>query len=164
MSALTSSERQLGVALFNETWRLIESREDDSRMVNCAHASAYHWSVAPECRPENSARSEWLLSRVYAIVGHPAEARAHAERCLAICEENGLADWDLAFAYEALARAARLAGDEDDERRLVARARAVEIAHAAERDLLEKDLSSIGRTSPDVTSVSTSGIIDGASR
>jgi hypothetical protein len=78
-----SEERQLGVDLFNETWRLMESREDDPRLVNCAHASAYHWSIAPESKPENNARSEWLISRVYTVVGRPLEARAHAEQCLA---------------------------------------------------------------------------------
>ena len=50
-----TDERQLGVDLFNRTWRLIESREDDDLMIDCAHASAYHWAVAPECRPENRA-------------------------------------------------------------------------------------------------------------
>jgi len=47
--------RQLGVDLFNETWRLMETREDDDRMLHCAHASAYHWLLAPECTPANRA-------------------------------------------------------------------------------------------------------------
>ena len=37
-----SEERERGVALFNEVWRLIESREDDDRMVHAAHASRFH--------------------------------------------------------------------------------------------------------------------------
>jgi hypothetical protein len=138
-----SAERQLGVDLFNETWRLIESREDDARLVNCAHASAYHWSIAPECKPENIARSEWLISRVYTVVGRSAEAQAHAERCLELCEQHSLADWDLGFAYEALARAARLAGDESAAAALIERARGVEVADAEDRELLEQDLASI---------------------
>ena len=54
---------RFGVALFNEVWRLIESREDDDRMLHMAHASRYAWGEAPECRPENIARGEWLASR-----------------------------------------------------------------------------------------------------
>jgi hypothetical protein len=138
-----SDERQLGVDLFNETWRLIESREDDARLVNCAHASAYHWSVAPECKPENLARSEWLISRVYTLVGRASEARSHAERCLELCEQNGLADWDLGFAYEALARAARLAGDDAAASAFVEHARSVAVADAEDRELLEQDLATV---------------------
>ena len=138
-----SPARQLGVDLFNETWRLLESREDDPRMVNCAHASAYHWSVAPECEPENLARSEWLVSRVYTVVARAEPALAHAELCLELCERNALADWDLAFAYEALARASRVAGDAEAARRFVEQARSVEIADAEDRELLEKDLATV---------------------
>jgi hypothetical protein len=138
-----SPDRQLGVDLFNETWRLMESREDDTRLVNCAHASAYHWSVAPECKPENLARSEWLVSRAYTVVGRAEPARAHAEQCLALCERNRLADWDLAFAYEALARASRLAGDAEATGRYIELARAVEIADAEDVELLARDLGTV---------------------
>ena len=139
----TSGARQQGVDLFNETWKLLESREDDARLVNCAHASAYHWSVAPECKRENLARSKWLISRVYTVVGRAAEAYAHAERCLEVCEQNDLADWDLAFANEALARAARLAGDDEAAARFVERARSVAISDAEDSELLEQDLATI---------------------
>jgi hypothetical protein len=138
-----SPDRQLGVDLFNETWRLIRSREDDPRMVNCAHASAYHWSVAPECKPENLARSEWLVSRVYTVVARAEPALAHAEQCRELCERNELGDWDLAFAYEALARASRVAGGAEAARRFVELARSVEIADAEDREQLEQDLATI---------------------
>jgi hypothetical protein len=138
-----SDERQLGVDLFNETWRLMRSREDDPRMINCAHASAYHWSIAPECKPENLARAEWLVSRVYTVAARANEACAHAERCLELCEQNGLEDWDLAFAYEALARAARVAGDGEQVTRFVDLARTVEISEAEDRELLERDLATV---------------------
>jgi hypothetical protein len=138
-----STERQLGVDLFNETWRLIGSRENDAQMVDCAHASAYHWSRAEECKPENRARSEWLLSRVYTVAGRAEPALHHAEQCLWICDDEGLGDWDRAFAYEALARAAKAAGDEDAARRNIDLARAVAIAEDEDRDLLERDLGTI---------------------
>ena len=140
-----SAERQLGVDLFNETWRLMRSREDDVRMVHCAHASAYHWSLAPECKPENLARSEWLASRVYTVAGRREPARVHAERCFELCELHGLGDWDLAFAYEALARSSRLAGDADATRKFLSLARSVEIADGEDRELLESDLATIER-------------------
>ena len=36
----------------------------------------------------------------------------HAKQCLDICTKNGIGDFDIAFAYEAMARAYNIAGDE----------------------------------------------------
>jgi hypothetical protein len=83
-----SPDRQLGVDLFNETWRLIGSREDDVRMINCAHASPTTGRSRPECQPENLARSDWLIARVYSVVGRAEPALAHAGRCLELCERH----------------------------------------------------------------------------
>ena len=138
-----SEERQLGVDLFNGTWSLIESRQDDELMVHMAHASSYHWAVAPECKPENRARGEWLLARIYALVGRSEPALHGARSCLDWCERHDLADWDLAFAYEALARASRMAGEDEAAERYVEQARAVEIAETDDRELVEADLATI---------------------
>jgi hypothetical protein len=43
---------------------------------------------------------------------HPA--LYHAERCLQICRENDIGDFDIAFAYEALARAHAIAGNKTE--------------------------------------------------
>jgi hypothetical protein len=141
--ACVSEDRQLGVDLFNATWRLIESRADDDLMVDMAHASAYHWSVAPECEPANRGRSEWLLARVYCVVGRAEPAAHHARRCLEICLQNDLRDWDLGFAYEALARASRLAGDDTAAVKYVEEAKTVEIADPEDRAHLESDLATV---------------------
>jgi hypothetical protein len=138
-----SDERRLGVDLFNATWGLIDSRDDDELMVHQAHASAYHWAVAPECKPENRARSEWLVSRVYSVVGRAEPALHHARRGLEWCGRHGLADWDLAFAYEALARASRVAGDDAAAAAYLEQARAVEIAEDEDSELLAADLATI---------------------
>ena len=77
-----SEERQRGVDLFNEVWHLMESREDDDRMLHAAHASRFHWGEAEECAPENLARGEWQISRVYTVLGRAEPAIWHARRCL----------------------------------------------------------------------------------
>lgn len=105
---------QFAVELFNQTWDLIESDErdqaDDDRMVHAAHASRYHWEIAGT--GENIARGEWLISRVYALLHRIEPCLYHADRCLQVTLQNDLKDFDLAFAYEAMARASSLAGDE----------------------------------------------------
>jgi tetratricopeptide (TPR) repeat protein len=141
------NHRQVGVDLFNEVWRLMETRENDERMLHAAHASAYHWSEAPECEPKNRARSEWQVSRVYTVLGRAEPALHHAERCLEICEANAdnIEDWDLPFAYEALARAGLVAGEEEEARRCEQRAAelAENIADPEDRDHLLEALATL---------------------
>lgn len=118
-----TDQPQLGVDLFNDVWRLLEKSdrtpEEEDELLHQAHASAYHWLKAPECEPKNRARSEWLCSRVYAVLGQAEPALHHAERCLEIAEQHAdnMEDWDLPFAYEALARAHGLAGHAEESRR-----------------------------------------------
>jgi hypothetical protein len=106
--------RQLAVDLFNHVWTLIElpdrTPEQDDEMIHAAHASRYHWSEVGT--RANIGRGEWQVSRVYVILGRSEPALHHAHRCLAYVEQgDGIEDWDLPFAYEALARAQAIAGD-----------------------------------------------------
>ena len=141
---MSSPERQLGVDLFNEVWRLMETREDDERMVNAAHASAFHWAAAPECKPENRARSEWQISRVYTVLGRGEPAVWHAQRCLEWCESAGIDDWDLAYAYEALARAHAVSGTgEADAWKAKAREAGDAIADEEDREHFEEDYATL---------------------
>jgi hypothetical protein len=139
--------RKLGADLFNGTWTLLERSDrtaaDDVRMIHMAHASAYHWLQAGG--PQNFARSHWQCSRVYAAVGRAEPALYHARFVLDICERHGIGDFDLAYAYEALARAYAVGGDSAESARWLARARAAAagIAEQDDRDLLLADLATI---------------------
>ena len=99
--------------------RTDRTRDDDDEMLSATHASAYHWSCAAESGPQNAARSQWQISRVNAVLGRGEAALYHAERCLEHCTENGIGDWDLAAAYEAVARAHKVAGNDAEFRRNV---------------------------------------------
>lgn len=130
-----ATHRQIAVDTFNFVWTLLNKNdrtlEEDDTMVHAAHASRYHWGEVGE--PVNFARGEWQVSRVYAVLKRPEAATYHAQRCLDICLANNIGDFDLAFAYEALARAARVAGDQEDTHRYL------EQAHAAGKDIAEQD-------------------------
>jgi hypothetical protein len=148
---LTEAERQmhrkLGVDLFNHVWSLLDkldrSREEDDEMIHSAHASRYHWGQVGE--PVNFARGEWQISRVYAVLNRPEPALFHAIRSLDICTENNIGDFDLAFAYEAVARACAVAGDRDrvDEYVALGKAAGEKIAEEEDRKLFFGDLGSI---------------------
>ena len=141
---MSSPERQLGVDLFNEVWRLMETREDDDRMLHATHAMAYHWGQAPECLPENRARAEWQISRVYTVLGRGEPAVWHAQRCLEWCESAGIGDWDLAYAYEGLARAHAVSGTgEAGAWKAKAREAGDAIADEEDREHFEEDYATL---------------------
>ena len=106
------THRKLAVDLFNRVWELLDKAdrtpEEADEMVHAAHASRHHWGEIGT--PLEFERGEWQISRVYSVLGRPESALHHAKRCLEICEANGIGDFDIAFAYEALARAHAIAG------------------------------------------------------
>jgi hypothetical protein len=138
-------ERQVAVDLFNAVWRQMErtdrTPDDDVAMVHMAHASVHHWGKVGT--DVNLARGEWQVSRVYTVVGRGEPALWHAQRCLDLCTRNDIADWDLGYGHEAMARAYAVLGDATACARHVLAAREVEIAEDDDRELLEKDLATI---------------------
>lgn len=140
-------ERRVAVDLYNRVWTYLDQPErtasDASAMVHAAHASRHHWAAVGG--PENLARGEWLCSRVYAVLGRDEPARHHAHECLRLCEEHGLTDWDLAVAYEALARAYAVAGDAEQARQWLAKgqASAADIREDDDREVVLADLATV---------------------
>ncbi len=146
---MSVDHRQLAVDLFNHVWKLIgkpeRTPEEDDEMIHAAHASRHHWSEVGTTA--NLARGEWQVSRVYVTLGRAEAALYHANRCLAYCESNSddLEDWDLPYAYEALARANAIAGNGEESRRFAARARELgeQIQDEEDREHLNGDLATL---------------------
>jgi hypothetical protein len=139
--------RELAAQLFNEVWQLLSlpsrTLEDDDRMLHMAHASRYHWGEVGS--PVNRSRGEWQCSRVYAVLGRGEPALYHARRGLQICQQHGIGDFDLAFAYESLARAHAVAGDAEQARDWAGQARssAADITSSEDRSLVLADVATI---------------------
>ncbi|HYG76331.1 MAG TPA: hypothetical protein VEK08_15100 [Planctomycetota bacterium] len=139
--------RRVAVDLFNHVWTLIEKKnrtpEECDNMIHAAHASRHHWGVVGT--PINLARGEWQVARVYAVLNRPEPALFHGRRCLEVCEENGIGDFDIAYAHEAIARAHAAAGRFDESRRHteLARLTGEKIKEKDDRDLLLSDLATI---------------------
>ena len=136
--------RRLGIDLYNRTWTLMDSPGDE--LLHCAHASAYHWMQGGGTTA-NRARSEWLCSRVYSILGRPEPALQHARRCIELVESSPaeMEDWDIAGAHEALARAHLVAGETEEARRNyeLAREDTAQIANPEDRKHIEADLDAL---------------------
>ena len=139
--------RNAAVDLFNHTWALLEKPDRTERetdlMVHAAHASRFMWEDIGDA--VNHARGEWQITRVYAVADRPEPALHHARRCLQIVEEHGVGDFDLACAYEALARAHATAGELEPAARYEALGReaAARIADADDRELVISDLDAL---------------------
>jgi len=140
-------ERALGAALFNRVWALLKTADrspaQTDEMIHAAHASRYHWGVVGE--PANLARVEWQSSRVYAVLGRGEPALWHARRCVEILEAAGIGDWDVATAYEAMARASAVAGDGEAARTWAERSRVACAATVEDEDrrIVEADLATL---------------------
>lgn len=140
-------QRRLAADLFNLVWTLLETpdrrAEQDERMLHAAHASRFHWGEIGE--PVNLARGDWQISRVYAVLGRAEPALHHAQRCFETCRANGIEDFDLAFAYEALARASAVAGRSDDAADYadLARQAGERIGEQEEREIFFSDLAEL---------------------
>jgi len=136
MAEITAEiHKTLAISLFNKVWDLIDlknrTEEETELMINTAHTSLYHWRQVGE--PVDFARGEWQVSRVYSLAGRAEPALHHAVNSLRICQEHTIGDFDLAFAYEAMARAYFIEGNTSKVEELR------ELALAASENIKEKD-------------------------
>ena len=136
--------RAQGIDCFNATWEMIEAErnpENDEEMLRRAYASTYHWARAA-CRvPANDARGAWLLAKVQLLSGQPQLSLRHADRCLDLCKQHDLVDFDLAYAHEARARALKALGDDIAAGESWELAKSVPIADAEDQKILDADLA-----------------------
>jgi hypothetical protein len=79
------------------------------------------------------------------VLGRAEPALWHGRRCLDLCDEHGIGEFDLAYAYEALARAHRVAGEvpEAEAYERLAGEAAGRILDPEEREHLHADLATL---------------------
>jgi len=145
MSEPTDIHRAQAIEANNATWELLDGRTltptDVDELLGRAYAASHHWRRAVERTAANDARASWLLSRCHAVLGHGDMALHHADRCAAMVADARLADFDLAYAHEARARALACLGRFDEARVERAAAVAVSIAADEDRELVASDLA-----------------------
>ena len=110
---------------FNKIWDFLgrkdRNSEEELNMIHSAHTSRYHWGILVaegKGTSSNLQRGEWMLSHVYSAVERGELALYHAKICLELTEKNNITDIDLAFAYEAMARASALMQNEEDFKKI----------------------------------------------
>ncbi len=129
------------VEFHRKTWELLEKTErtpfEEVRMLDYAHASLAHWRAAGTAVRQQ--RGEWLVSRVHAVLGDGAHALKHAILCYQIIMENRneMEDFDYAFAFEAIARAYTVSGEQANALKFIEQAQK---AGESIKELEERDV------------------------
>jgi hypothetical protein len=141
------AERFFAIEYNGITWNLLEKEDrtpdEDALMVHAAHSSCMHWLQAGT--PTHHQRGEWLISRVYSVLGYADDALRHAKMTMTLTKEHPdmMQDFDWAYAYEAVARASALAGKmekaKDYYQRAVTAGEA--IADAESKQIFDDDLA-----------------------
>jgi predicted Ser/Thr protein kinase len=135
---------ELSADYFNRTWELLEKKdrtpEEDERMISMSHASLAHWRQREDCKPRNLSIGYWQISRVYAVLAQGDNAWRYGQLCLE--HSGGEPAFYLAYAHEALARAAKVKGDAAafEEHLKQARQLADKVTDAEEKGMLQADL------------------------
>ena len=110
------AHRHFATNFNGQVWSLLEKTDriqaDDELMLLSALASCRHWREVGT--GVHHQRAEWMIARVYSELGVGEAALRHARRCQELTEQHAdlLEDFDQAYAYEALARASTVAGNQ----------------------------------------------------
>jgi hypothetical protein len=132
---------------FNRVWQILDkgnpTAEEGELMISMSHASLAHWRERPDCGPREISVGWWQLSRVYGVLRQAENARHYGALSLAAAQDESA--FFLGYAHEALARAAKVAGDEAVLQEHLSRAMefAAQVEDELERQWLEADLASL---------------------
>jgi hypothetical protein len=137
----------LAIEANNSTWEFLDrepgslSELDNEEMTRRAYAAAYHWSRAENATVINEVRASWLIAKVWIHQSRGDIALPISIRCIDLCLVNNIADFDLAYVYEAKARSLACIGDLDGAREAKQFASLVAIADEEDRQLVQADLA-----------------------
>lgn len=113
---LEEAHMHFAKSINGRVWQLLQkpsrTPEENDEMLHAAHACTYHWRFVGNA--VNQQRGEWLISHVHVALGHANEALRHAEHCFELTRSNKdlMQDFDIAYAFEGIARAQAMLGDE----------------------------------------------------
>lgn len=144
-----AAHKYFSVNCFNKAWELIDrtdrTPEEDEEMIRLSLASHYHWTQRDDYSNTNASIALWQISRIYAVLDQANNARRYAQMCLEVSQKEDVTPFFLGYAYEALARAEAVGGNEGKMQSFLDEARniAQEIKEASEKDMLLDDLKSI---------------------
>ncbi len=163
--SLQECHKRFAVETNNAIWSILDKDCPDEQELDealgLAFTSRFHWSKVGTI--VNEARAEYMISRVYSAMEQGELALAHANTCLDLIQsqseiairraDKGLVmkepvvfeDFDLPFAYEAIARACAVLGDSESCRGhvLLAKKAIAKIEDPEDRKICEEQLETV---------------------
>jgi len=113
--ALKEKHLEFAKSTNNRVWELLEKQDrtpkDDEDMLLASFSPLYHWKHAGSA--VHTQRGCWMISRAYLALDRAEQSKEWALKCLEVTENNPgeMAEFDLAYAQEGLARVYALIGD-----------------------------------------------------
>lgn len=134
---------------FNKAWDLIDKSDrtpaEDEEMIRLSLASHYHWTQRDDYSPTSASIGHWQTSRIYAILGQAENARRYGQLCLEASRAEDMPPFYLGYAFEALARAEAVGGDQEKSEHFIngAKAAAEKIDKPEDKKQMLDDLGTI---------------------
>jgi hypothetical protein len=132
---------------FNQVWSLIDlpqrTAEQNQQMELLALSSLWHWTQREDRTAQTLSVGYWQVSRVYALLHQGENAWRYANQALQYGAE--CSPFYVAYAHEAMARAAAVLGEVARVEQHLAEARRLleQVNNLEERTLLEQDIATI---------------------
>ena len=146
--SLNEAHREFAKSTNGRVWELLEkevrTQLENDELLYAAYASCYHWfKVGTGVHQQ---RGKYLIAKVYMSLGMPDQALHHATRCLELTEhhQREMKDFDIAYAYECLARAYAMSGAKDEGLRYyeLAMEAGNKIQNPEDKQIFDSDLES----------------------
>jgi len=114
---VAAAHKYFSVEFFNKAWDYIDkpnrSIDEADMMLHLSLASLWHWTQREDCTSTNLSIGYWQVSRVFALLRQAENARHYGELCLEASQKEGVLPFYSGYAYEALARAELVVGNQD---------------------------------------------------
>ena len=146
---IAASHRYFSVECFNLAWDLIDKSDrtpdENDQMVRLSQTSLWHWTQRSDCTPTNLSIGYWQISRIYALLGQAGISRHYAQLSLSASQKGTVPPFYLAYAHEALARAAAVGGNTLEMANHIKQAKilAERVSDAESKNQLLNDLATI---------------------
>jgi len=146
---IDAAHRYFAADCFNKAWDLIDKSDrtpqEDEQMIRLSMTSIWHWTQRDDCTDKNMSIGYWQTARIFAILGAAELARKYGNLCLSHSEGEDTGPFFLGYAYEALARAEAVAGNdqEKDEYITLARQAADAVSDTDSKKALLDDLATV---------------------
>lgn len=146
---IQAAHKYFSAECFNRAWDYIDKpirkKNEEEDLLQLSLASLWHWKQRKDCTPTNLSVGYWQVSRVFALLRQAENARRYAEQCLEASQDESVGEFYRGYAYEALARSAMVAENENEMEKYLIHAHqiAAALTDTKEKKQLLHDLATI---------------------